>query len=52
MSDAVLIALITNLTIIAVAFLSRLWSHVEHKQNQATIDDTNEKVTSMVNGKY
>lgn len=52
MSDAVLIAIITNLTTIAVVILSRIWSHREHEQTEATVADTNEKVTSMVNGKY
>ena len=52
MSDAVLIALITNATTIAVVVLSRFWSHREHKQTEATVTDTNEKVTAMANGKY
>ena len=52
MSDGVLIALITNLTIIVVALLSRWSSHREHRENQAVVTDTNEKISSMVNGKY
>lgn len=51
MSDTVAVALITNLTVIVVAFLSRLWSHLEHKKTEAKVTDTNEKVTAIVNGK-
>ena len=32
MSDAIIVAIITNSTIIVVAILSRLWSHLEHRQ--------------------
>jgi len=52
MSDTVLIALITNLTVIIVAVVSRMSSHLEHRKTEATVNDTNEKITSMVNGKY
>lgn len=52
MSDAVLIAIISNLTTIAVVVLSRIWSHREHRQTEATVTDTNEKVTALTNGKY
>lgn len=43
MSDAVLIALITNATTIAVVILSRWFSHREHKKTEA-------KVNSLLNG--
>ena len=52
MTEAVAIALITNITTIFIVVFCRLWSNKEHRQNQATIEDTNEKVSSMVNGNY
>lgn len=52
MSDSVLIALITNATTIIVVVFCRMLSHREHKDTQATASDTNEKVTTMMNGQY
>lgn len=52
MSDAVLIAIITNLTTIAVVVVSRVLSHFEHKETAAKVSDTNEKVTALTNGKH
>lgn len=51
MTEAVQIALITNVTVIIVAFLSRYWSHLEHRETAAKVEDTNQKVTAIVNGK-
>jgi hypothetical protein len=51
MSDVVLVALITNSTIIVVAFLSRLWSHIEHKATEKTANRTERKVDILMNGK-
>lgn len=50
MSETVAVALITNVTIIIVALLSRLWSHREHRDTAAKVSDTNKKVTQIVNG--
>ena len=50
MTEAVQIALITNVTVIVVAFLSRLWSHKEHLKTEAKVLDTNKKVTTILNG--
>ena len=52
MSDAVLIALLSNLTTIIVVVGSRWISHREHKQTEATVNDTNTKVTAMTNGSH
>lgn len=52
MSDAVLIALITNLTTIIVVVICRVISHREHESTTAMVSDTNEKVTAMANGKH
>lgn len=52
MTEAVAIALITNLTTIVIVVVSRILSHREHKGTATTVADTNEKVTAMVNGKY
>lgn len=52
MSDAVLIALITNLTTIIVVVVCRVLSHREHNDTTAMVNDTNEKVTALANGKY
>lgn len=51
MSDAVLIALITNATTIVVVIFCRILSHREHKITSVTVSDTNEKVTAIVNGR-
>ena len=51
MTEAVVIALISNITTIIVVVFCRLWSNREHRQSQATVVDTNEKVTAMANGK-
>lgn len=51
MTEAVAIALITNVTTIVIVVISRFWSHREHKQTAATVTDTNEKVTALANGK-
>ena len=50
MTEAVQIALITNVTVIIVAFLSRYWSHLEHKKTEEKVADTNQKVTTILNG--
>lgn len=52
MSDAVLIALITNATTIIVVIFCRVLSHREHRSTTATVNDTNDKVTALANGKY
>lgn len=49
-SDAVLIALITNLTTILVVIVSRVISHREHKKTEATGDRTERKVNRLLNG--
>lgn len=51
MSDAVIIAIITNATTILVVILSRLWSHAEHKATEATASRTEAKVDVLMNGK-
>jgi len=50
-TEAVIVAIISNATTILVVVLSRLWSHLEHRQTEQTVTDTNEKVTGLVNGK-
>lgn len=52
MSDAVLIALITNLTTIVVVVFCRLWSNREHRQGQVVASRVEEKVDALVNGKH
>lgn len=52
MSDTVLTTLIICLTNIIVAMVARWSSHREHRKTEATVNDTNSKVTSMVNGRY
>lgn len=52
MTEAVAIALITNITTIIVVVFCRVLSHREHKGTAVAVADTNEKVTAMVNGKY
>jgi len=52
MTEAIAIALISNVTTIIVVVFCRIWSNHEHRENQAVVTDTNDKVTSLVNGKY
>jgi hypothetical protein len=52
MSEDVTIALISNVTTIIVVVFCRLWSNREHRANQTVVTDTNDKITSLVNGKY
>lgn len=51
MSETVQVALITNLTIIVVALLSRLWSRTEHKGGQRANKRLEKKVDTLLNGK-
>jgi hypothetical protein len=50
LTEGVQIALITNLTVIVVAFLSRLWSHIEHGKTERTANRTEAKVDVLMNG--
>lgn len=50
MTEAVQVALITNVTIIIVAIVSRWLSSKEHKETAKKVADTNKKVTAIVNG--
>lgn len=52
MSDAVLITTTAMVVALVIRAISRWWSHREHKQTEARVKDTNQKVTAMVNGKY
>ena len=52
MTEAVVIALISNVTTIIVVVFCRLWSNREHRASQAVVTDTNDKISSLVNGKY
>jgi hypothetical protein len=52
MTEAITIALISNVTTIIVVVFCRIWSNREHRENQAVVTDTNDKVSSLVNGKY
>jgi hypothetical protein len=51
-TEPVAIALISNITTIIVVVFCRVWSNREHRQNQAVVTDTNDKVSSLMNGKY
>lgn len=50
MTEAVYIAIISNVTTIIVVILSRVMSHREHRQTAAQVADTNEKVKAIING--
>lgn len=52
MSDAVLIAIITNATTIVVVIFCRLWSNREHRAGQTTAHRVEDKIDTLVNGKY
>lgn len=52
MTEAVAIALITNITTIVIVVVSRLWSNREHRQGQKVASRVEDKVDILVNGKY
>jgi hypothetical protein len=51
MTEAVAIALISNLTTIVIVVFCRLWSNREHRQGQVTANRVEDKVDALTNGK-
>ena len=51
MSEAVAIALITNVTTIIIVVFCRLWSNREHRAGQQVAHRVEDKVDALVNGK-
>ena len=51
MTEAVAIALITNITTIVIVVFCRLWSNKEHREGQAVANRVEDKVDALANGK-
>jgi hypothetical protein len=49
-TEAVAIALITNVTTIIVVVFCRLWSNREHQAGQRVANRTEDKIDALVNG--
>ena len=52
MTEAVAIALITNVTTIVIVVFCRLWSNREHRQGQKAANRVEGKVDALANGQY
>lgn len=52
MTEAIAIALITNITTIVIVVFCRLWSNKEHREGQKVAIRVEDKVDALVNGKY
>jgi len=52
MTEAVAIALITNITTIVIVVFCRLWSNREHRAGQVTANRVEDKVDALANGNH
>jgi len=50
MTEAVAIALITNITTVIIVVFCRLWSNKEHREGQRVANRVEDKIDALTNG--